>query len=360
MTSLLPFLLARGCEAAGVALLQPAEPFLDTAGEDLRRRIFITTNASGADLCLRPEFTIPVCLHHIATGNGAARYAYEGAVFRQRRDEPNEFTQAGIEDLGDADTARADARAIGDCLDALAKLGVRDPLVTLGDQSVFEAALAALDLPAAWRKRMARAFGDTARLKGEVARLSGATNERGNADPAVARLVAARDEAALAALVGERMAAAGVLSPGGRAPGEVARRMLDKAALAAVRLDAAHAKALEDFLGLEAPLERAADALAKCSRAHGLAIDGAISAFAARAGALPAASRAAIRYRAAFGQLLEYYSGMVFAVTLRAAPIPLASGGRYDRLLHLLGARSEIPAVGFSIWLDRVAAGGGK
>jgi ATP phosphoribosyltransferase regulatory subunit len=359
MTSLLPFLLARGCVAADVALLQPAEPFLDTAGEDLRRRIFITSDASGADLCLRPEFTIPVCLHHIARGDGAARYAYEGAVFRQRRDEPNEFRQAGIEDLGDADTARADACAIGDCLDALAELGVRDPIVTLGDQSLFEAALAALDLPAAWRKRMARAFGDTARLKGEVARLSGETGERGNADPAIAGLIAARDEGALAALVGERMAA-GVLSSGGRAPGEVARRMLDKAALAEVRLDAAHARALEDFLGLEAPLKRAADALAKCSRAHGLAIDGAIAAFAARADALPAARRDAITYRAAFGQLLEYYSGMVFAVSRRSAQKPMASGGRYDRLLHLLGARAEIPAIGFSVWLDRVAAGGGK
>ncbi|RYG63900.1 ATP phosphoribosyltransferase regulatory subunit, partial [bacterium] len=32
----------------------------------------------------------------------------------------------------------------------------------------------------------------------------------------------------------------------------------------------------------------------------------------------------------------------------------LAGGGRYDRLLTFLGAKAPIPAVGFSIWLDRI------
>ncbi|RVH98840.1 ATP phosphoribosyltransferase regulatory subunit, partial [Sinorhizobium meliloti] len=41
-------------------VIQPAEPFLDMAGEDLRRRIFMTESETGESLCLRPEFTIPV------------------------------------------------------------------------------------------------------------------------------------------------------------------------------------------------------------------------------------------------------------------------------------------------------------
>jgi ATP phosphoribosyltransferase regulatory subunit len=34
--------------------------------------------------------------------------------------------------------------------------------------------------------------------------------------------------------------------------------------------------------------------------------------------------------------------------------ISVAGGGRYDRLCTLLGAENPIPAVGFSISLDRV------
>ena len=93
-------------------VIQPADPFLDMAGEDLRRRIFLTESETGEALCLRPEFTIPVCLDHIASQSGTPRrYAYLGEVFRQRREGGNEFFQAGIEDLGDADTRRAPTRA---------------------------------------------------------------------------------------------------------------------------------------------------------------------------------------------------------------------------------------------------------
>ncbi len=97
---------ARKTERIDTPVIQPAEPFLDMAGEDLRRRIFMTESETGASLCLRPEFTIPVCLRHIETATGTPkRYSYLGEVFRQRREGGNEFYQAGIEDLGDTDIA---------------------------------------------------------------------------------------------------------------------------------------------------------------------------------------------------------------------------------------------------------------
>src|SRR6478736_4394129 len=104
---------ARKTERVDTPVIQPAEPFLDIAGEDLRRRIFMTENETGASLCLRPEFTIPVCIQHIENATGTPkRYSYLGEVFRQRREGGNEFYQAGIEDLGTLDVASADARAI--------------------------------------------------------------------------------------------------------------------------------------------------------------------------------------------------------------------------------------------------------
>ena len=143
------------------------------AGEDLRRRIFLTESETGETLCLRPEFTIPVCLDHIASRAGTPRrYAYLGEVFRQRREGGNEFFQAGIEDLGEADTAAADARSVADA--ACAAGSWRCPAsrltVTLGDQAVFEAVLAALGLPRGWQKRLARAFGAPELLGGRAGR----------------------------------------------------------------------------------------------------------------------------------------------------------------------------------------------
>src|SRR3546814_13053867 len=79
---------ARGTVRVNTPVIQPADPFLDMAGEDLRRRIFLTESETGQSLCLRPEFTIPVCLDHIASQAGPTRrYSYLGEVFRQRSDE---------------------------------------------------------------------------------------------------------------------------------------------------------------------------------------------------------------------------------------------------------------------------------
>jgi histidyl-tRNA synthetase len=62
----------------------------------------------------------------------------------------------------------------------------------------------------------------------------------------------------------------------------------------------------------------------------------------------------AIRWRAAFGRPLDYYTGLVFEIAAGEGGLVLAGGGRYDRLMTLLGAPAPIPAVGFSLWLDRI------
>lgn len=48
-----------------------------------------------------------------------------------------------------------------------------------------------------------------------------------------------------------------------------------------------------------------------------------------------------------------YYDGLVFRAYLGASAQPVGGGGRYDRLFRALGA--EVPAVGFSVGLDRLA-----
>ena len=49
-------------------IVHPATVFVELAGEDLRRRLYLTNAADGTELALRPDYTIPVCLQHLATG----------------------------------------------------------------------------------------------------------------------------------------------------------------------------------------------------------------------------------------------------------------------------------------------------
>ena len=57
-----------GYVQAHPAILQPAEPFLDLSGEDIRKSLYLTTDASGEELCLRPDLTIPVARDYLASG----------------------------------------------------------------------------------------------------------------------------------------------------------------------------------------------------------------------------------------------------------------------------------------------------
>jgi ATP phosphoribosyltransferase regulatory subunit len=87
------------------AILQPAEPFLDLSGEDIRKRMYLTTDPQGRELCLRPDLTIPVSRDYLASPAAGAPQAlcYLGPVFRHRAEGAAEFLQAGIESFGRPD-----------------------------------------------------------------------------------------------------------------------------------------------------------------------------------------------------------------------------------------------------------------
>ncbi|MEN9896262.1 MAG: phosphoribosyltransferase regulatory subunit, partial [Pseudomonadota bacterium] len=320
----------RGTLHVDTPVIQPAGPFLDMAGEDLRRRIFLTESETGTSLCLRPEFTIPVCLRHIETATDTPqRYSYLGQVFRQRREGPNEFYQAGIEDLGDTDVAAADARIISDALASLAfTLPGRSLSLTLGDQSLFEAVVNALGLPAGWQKRLIHAFGNPDQLDALLQRLAHPPAPP-VLDMKIASLLAAGDDAALVAYFDERMQATGYSANASRTPFEIVRRLKEKLALANTRLDAVTLAVLRAFLSLSVPLAEAPSALAGFANTAGIELDQALAQFDARVAALQAEGNdlSSMTYRAAFGRPLDYYTGLVFEITASGKTDVLAGGG---------------------------------
>ena len=80
--------------------------------------MFVTEGPAGERLALRPDFTIPVCLEHLRSGAGPARYAYEGLVFRRHDFGAPERLETGYEDIGGADRIAADAEALALAVDA--------------------------------------------------------------------------------------------------------------------------------------------------------------------------------------------------------------------------------------------------
>ncbi|MBI4275398.1 MAG: ATP phosphoribosyltransferase regulatory subunit, partial [Rhizobiales bacterium] len=147
-----------GYARAVPAILQPSEPFLDLSGEDIRKSMFLTTDAEGRDFCLRPDLTIPVSRDYLASSAAgtAQGFCYLGPVFRDSAQGPREFLQAGIESFGRTDIAAADAEMLALGLEATSHFGFVAPDIRLGDLGLFAALVAALDLAPAWKRRLVK------------------------------------------------------------------------------------------------------------------------------------------------------------------------------------------------------------
>src|SRR5687767_2997986 len=298
------------------ALLQPAEPFLDLSGEDIRRRMYLTLDPSGRELCLRPDLTIPVSRDYLASDKAGkpAGYCYLGPVFRHRDKEPNEFLQAGIESFGRTDTAATDAEMLALGLEAATHYGATAPEIRMGDVGLFAALVAALDLAPAWKRRLLKDFNRKKSLAEDLERLSLATTNGRPEYQGVLAALAGADPRGAHELVTDLLSIAGITAVGGRSVGEIAERFLEQAALgAATRLPKETREVIERFLAISGDPDDVADKLrALANDISGL--NPAIDLLESRTGFLAArgVDVARIRFSTAFGRGVDYYTGFEF------------------------------------------------
>lgn len=354
-----------GYVRAEPAILQPAEPFLDLSGEDIRKSLYLTTDLRGEELCLRPDLTIPVARDYLASSRagGPAGFSYLGPVFRYRGGRPSEFLQAGIESFGRQDRAAADAEMLALALEATAAFGVRDVEIRTGDVALFNALLDALDLYPVWRRRLIKDFNRKISLEQDLERLSLATATARNEYEGVLAALAGSDRKAALALVTDLMSIAGTTNVGGRSTAEIADRFLEQSTLKGGALPREALTALKRFLSIAGSPDDAIAELRALAADARLDITAAIDQFESRVGFMAARGIDVkqTRFSTSFGRGLDYYTGFEFEVHHRGNGVePLVAGGRYDGLMTQLGAPTPIPAVGFSVWVDALTTIGRK
>jgi ATP phosphoribosyltransferase regulatory subunit len=359
---LIAHLVGAGYGRAEPPILQPASVFLDLAGEDIRGRIFLTSDPAGNEFCLRPEYTIPVCRAYLASPDAGqpAGFSYLGPVFRARTGAGPEIRQAGLESFGRADREAADAEIFAVALEATQN-GGRSLSVRMGDTGLFNALLDALDLPSAWVRRIRRGH-----MRGQslATILAEPANGQSTADHSgVLAALEGVDKQGARALVQDLLSIAGISSVGGRSASEIAERFLEQSAMQTETVIREERRAvLESFTAISGDPDSASAKLRKLARDAKLDLSAALDTFDLRTSFIAARGidLSTITFSASFGRNLDYYTGFVFEAFDPAAPQarPLVGGGRYDRLLRTLGAAQDIPAVGAAIWCDRLFEAG--
>jgi ATP phosphoribosyltransferase regulatory subunit len=222
--------------------------------------------------------------------------------------------------------------------------------------------VAALDLAPAWKRRLVKDFNRKSSLVHDLDRLTIAAASRGRPEyQGVLAALAGSDPKGAHALVTDLLSIAGITAVGGRSVGEIADRFLEQSALGAQSSLPGETRTLiEKFLAIGGDPDEAAAELRALARDAHVALDAALDLFESRTGFLAArgVDVTRIRFSTGFGRGLDYYSGFVFELYDPGARASgqLVAGGRYDGLLTRLGARAPIPAVGFAVWIERLAA----
>jgi len=342
-------------------IIQPADIFLERSGEDIRARTFVFTDPSGAEMCLRPDLTVPACRYHLSHAERPEteqRYCYCGPAFRFPDEllSPQEFTQAGLEWFGAPAAAAAEARVLKLTISALEAAGLTRFRVTFGDLGLFAGLLADTDMPERWRKRLQHHFWRPAAFRDLLDSFAAERSARRTSiSPLVDRVLAGD----AVEIVENELVARNLPLVGGRDVVEIAARLSGKAAdRRETPLDRAKAEQLNAYLAISG---------------DAASIDGELAKI--KGGARYAAAREdygkrlfemeelglnprRFRFHAGFGRELEYYTGFTFQIEADTAhgPVAVAGGGRYDNLLSDMGSPVAVPAVGCAVHTDRLKA----
>ncbi len=375
-----------GYEHIEVPVLEHTDLFRLKSGEDILTKLYAFPYR-GRDLCLRPELTASVGRYYVDRCQAAAlpqRFAYAGPVFRYERPRQGryrQFTQAGVELIGPQGPA-ADAELAALAWKALSRLGLDDHRLEIGHFGVMAALLRTLGLDDRARSFVIASMQDLrkaehgraqvdARLtelfgSGAEDQLPGAPHATNTADhrqpddmlATLRRLAAGLDEQHARELILGLLQASHVSVGRTRSAEDVADGLLRKlhwqdqapgirrALELAERLRAGRGTPPETFGQIRhvltayqldhAPLHRL-EAVSTQLGAYGVPPE-------------------AITVNLGLGRGLPYYTGMVFEIYADGlGPAQqLCGGGRYDGLLRLLGANTDVPAAGFAFGVERI------
>ena len=342
-------------------IIQPADIFLERSGEDIRARTFVFNDPAGNELCLRPDLTVPACRYHLShtkTPEAETKYCYLGPAFRFPDEllSPQEFTQAGLEWFGDQADIAAEARVIKLAVSALEAAGLTGLKVSLGDLGLFNALLEDMPMPERWRRRLRHQFWRPQAFRNLLETFAKpARTIRSSISENIDALEGRDAVAETSRMLADQKLNLVTL----RSVEDIAARLHEKLADRSEQpLAETMVVAIESYLKISGQLTDMTSQLKAISKTPRFL--GAVDKFEQRIAALEdqGLNPRRFHFSADFGRELEYYTGLVFQIEVEArnAPLSVAGGGRYDRLLQDLGAATSIPAVGCAIHTDRLLA----
>ncbi len=320
-------------------VLLDSDYIIERSGEKFRSSMLTFQSEDGKTMCLRPDLTVASCISFLQKKSSSKIY-YSGQAYRRSGGKGVNFinNQLGIEILGSKNQIQDDFKVISTIFSSVKKIKRKKIQIKVGDVSLFESLIRALDMPERWKLRLIRHFWRPSYFDELLKRLEKNTDiDAVTFDADKKRFYEMKE------LDQDKIVA-------GRSISEILKRFDKKIKDPRSFVDGKKiVKVITSFLKINCKLSELDEKLLDFAKKNNLKKN----IFRDFKSILNLKKlNQDVNFIANFGRDVEYYTGIVFEVF--SGKKEIARGGRYDDLLKRLGAKKNTPAVGAAINLKNL------
>ena len=312
---------------------------IERSGEIFKKSLLSFEDDNGNNFSLRPDLTISACLDYIKNiKKGIYKYAYFDQAYRRTFSKESLVrNQLGCEIIGSI-SLKLNLEIINLIDQSLIKVSNKKTTIKINDINIFYSLVDSLKLPSRWSLRLKRHFWRPEYFSELISRLSSNSDIQKNVfelDKKSYFKMRKLDQNSMIA---------------GRKISEILKRFEKKIKEPRSNIDGKRvARIVNKFLKINCSLKNAKFELKKFEVKNNLdlKLDG-FDIFNLKF------KNNDVIFSSNIGRNVEYYTGLVFEIIKKSKNLNLASGGRYDNLIQILGASKKIPAIGGAINYDNL------
>ena len=312
---------------------------IERSGEIFKKSLLSFEDDNGNNFSLRPDLTISACLDYIKNiKKGIYKYAYFDQAYRRTFSKESLVrNQLGCEIIGSI-SLKLNLEIINLIDQSLIKVSNKKTTIKINDINIFYSLVDSLKLPSRWSLRLKRHFWRPEYFSELISRLSSNSDIQKNVfelDKKSYFKMRKLDQNSMIA---------------GRKISEILKRFEKKIKEPRSNIDGKRvARIVNKFLKINCSLKNAKSELKNFEAKNNLdlKLDG-FDIFNLKF------KNNDVIFSSNIGRNVEYYTGLVFEIIKKSKNLNLASGGRYDNLIQILGASKKIPAIGGAINYDNL------
>tara|TARA_A100001015_G_scaffold252242_1_gene291720 strand:+ start:360 stop:1406 length:1047 start_codon:yes stop_codon:yes gene_type:complete len=312
---------------------------IERSGEIFKKSLLSFEDDGGKNFSLRPDLTISACLDYIKNvKSGVYKYTYFDKAYRRTFSKESLVrNQFGCEIIGST-SKKIDADIINLIDSSLTKITKKKNIIKINDLNLFNALVDSLMLPTRWKFRLKRHFWRPEYFKDLLLRLETASD--------LQKSVFDLDKKSYLKLKKQNKNQ----KIAGRKISEILKRFEKKINEPRSEIDGKKiSRIVKEYLNINCSFDKGKHIIKNFEKKYKLDLK--LSKF--NIFELNIKNNDII-FSTSIGRGAEYYTGLVFEIYKKSKKINLASGGRYDNLLQILGSKKKIPAIGGAINYDNL------